>query len=289
MILILAILCFAFAGCKGDDGFIQTESGFSFKRCTNHDSAPKASVGDVIYGEMKILLNDKQPVASTYGSPGRMFVIGKSEVGSIDEFLLTLHVGDSAVMTVPADSMSQCTSNIVTRPGDKLYIYMTVSQIISRSEISSQQREVIERQKAEEESLTDYVLNNYSRANRMESGLFYLSKYEGQGAKVQYGKRIYVNYSVKDTSGKLYDTNVEQVAKDNSVYYPQRLYKPFDFILGDDALIAGWTEGLSYMHVGGKATLVIPSKLAYGETGMGQIPPYTPLVFEISVVNMTDE
>ena len=42
------------------------------------------------------------------------------------------------------------------------------------------------------------------------------------------------------------------------------------------------------MKKGGKAVLIIPSALAYGEQGMqgGLIGPYSPLVFEIDLVNV---
>jgi FKBP-type peptidyl-prolyl cis-trans isomerase len=40
------------------------------------------------------------------------------------------------------------------------------------------------------------------------------------------------------------------------------------------------------MNVGGKATLVIPSSIAYGERDMGQIPPYSTLVFDVELLDV---
>lgn len=287
-ILLIFLIAFIFASCSKNKDFTTTELGFSFKHCTNHLSSVKIEVGDVVFGQMKILLNNKQVIYNNYGSPSRLFVIKDAKKGSIDEFLTTLHIGDSAVMIAPADSLTQFTKAEM-RPTDKLYVYMTISQIISKKELSGLDKERKQKQDQEEEQLTQWVLNKYSRAIKKESGLFYLSTYEGTGEKVEYGKRIYVAYSVMDTSGKVYDTNIEEVARKSGLYSDRKLYKPFDFILGDDALIAGWTEGLSYMRVGGRSILVIPSHLAYGENGFGAIAPYTPLVFEISVVKQTDE
>ena len=47
---------------------------------------------------------------------------------------------------------------------------------------------------------------------------------------------------------------------------------PFPFTLGTGAVIPGWDEGLVGMKVGGIRQLVIPSDLAYGDTGSGAIP-----------------
>ena len=44
------------------------------------------------------------------------------------------------------------------------------------------------------------------------------------------------------------------------------------------------------MSAGGKATLIIPSKLAYGERGAGEdIPAYSPLVFDVELISISDK
>ncbi len=61
--------------------------------------------------------------------------------------------------------------------------------------------------------------------------------------------------------------------------------KPIEFELGRGYVITGWDQGILKMRKGGKALLLIPSDIGYGE-GRGQIPPYTPLVFEVELIDV---
>ena len=61
---------------------------------------------------------------------------------------------------------------------------------------------------------------------------------------------------------------------------------PFTFEICKGNVIPGWDEGVSTMRVGGKRTLLIPSRLAYGDQNIanGLIPPNSDLKFECELV-----
>jgi hypothetical protein len=59
-------------------------------------------------------------------------------------------------------------------------------------------------------------------------------------------------------------------------------------VVGTGQVIKGWDEGLLLLNEGSKATFVIPSNLAYGDQGGGDmIKPYSTLIFDVEVVKVT--
>jgi FKBP-type peptidyl-prolyl cis-trans isomerase FklB len=51
-------------------------------------------------------------------------------------------------------------------------------------------------------------------------------------------------------------------------------------------VIKGWTEALTMMPVGSKWQLYIPYELAYGERNMGNIKPFSALIFDVELVGI---
>ncbi len=101
-----------------------------------------------------------------------------------------------------------------------------------------------------------------------------------------------MNYAGYLTNGSLFDSNIEEVAKNFNTWDHRRAdaggYAPIPSDYSKSAqLIAGFREGLLMMSVGDKATLLIPSHLAYGERGIPNvIPPNSDLIFELELVEI---
>ena len=101
----------------------------------------------------------------------------------------------------------------------------------------------------------------------------------GQGDTAASGQRVTVHYT-----GWL-DNNGNQGAKFDS---SRDRNEPFTFPLGAGRVIGGWDQGVRGMKVGGRRTLTIPSKLAYGPAGVGDglIPGNAALVFDVELIDV---
>jgi peptidylprolyl isomerase len=106
------------------------------------------------------------------------------------------------------------------------------------------------------------------------SGLEYVDEVVGEGASPTTGKPVTVHYTGTFPDGRKFDSS-----RDRS--------KPFVFTIGKGQVIRGWDEGVMTMKVGGRRILTVPSQLAYGSAGAGNvIPPNATLMFDVELLGV---
>jgi FKBP-type peptidyl-prolyl cis-trans isomerase len=96
----------------------------------------------------------------------------------------------------------------------------------------------------------------------------------GEGKEAKNGDTVSVHYTGTLKDGTVFDSSVERGT-------------PFSFTLGAGEVIQGWDQGVAGMKEGGKRTLKIPSDLAYGARGAGElIGPNEDLIFEVELLEV---
>lgn len=106
------------------------------------------------------------------------------------------------------------------------------------------------------------------------SGLKYIMVKTNKKGLPAKGASADIHYSGYFTDGRPFDSSVERGQ-------PLKGIK-----VGALQVIKGWDEGLSLLHKGETARLIIPYNLGYGEQGYGPIPPKTDLVFDVEIIDV---
>ena len=106
------------------------------------------------------------------------------------------------------------------------------------------------------------------------SGLYYIEKELGDGDSVQNGDLVYVHYVIYNLNDELIESSYE---------YDQ----PLPFIVGENQMIAGIEEAVSYMKVGGKCKIIVPSQLGFGDTEIDELlPSNSSIVIDLELVDL---
>lgn len=105
-----------------------------------------------------------------------------------------------------------------------------------------------------------------------DSGLQYEVLRMGKGAKPAATSTVKVHYEGTLIDGTVFDSSIQRG-------------EPIEFPL--NGVIKGWTEGLQLMPVGSKFRFYIPQELGYGAQSAGSIPPYSTLIFEVELLDIT--
>ncbi|WP_425637117.1 FKBP-type peptidyl-prolyl cis-trans isomerase [Algoriphagus yeomjeoni] len=120
------------------------------------------------------------------------------------------------------------------------------------------------------------------------SGVVIIVQEEGTASRPNGGNVIYTNYTGSLMSdGSVFDTNIENVARDNNIYVETRNYNIFSFQLGSGNVIQGWDIAFRRLRSGAKAKLIIPSPYAYRDSETNEkIPANSILIFDVEFKGM---
>ena len=110
-----------------------------------------------------------------------------------------------------------------------------------------------------------YLKKKNIKCTRSSSGLYYKIVDPGEGDLIKLKDRVSFTYKGTFLNGKVFDERQE----------------PVEFSV--QTLIGAWKEVMLYLRPGGKAFIVTPPQLGYGEHDLDDIPPNSILVFELEV------
>lgn len=264
---------FALGACSKYKGFKKDKSGFYYQFYGDiHDTAPQPKTGDYVVFLFSLRAGDSLLLPMT---PQSIFMDSLYE-GDIFAALRSMHVDDSAtfILDGPKFFEKMLPGQSYTFGEDPFYVDMKLLGLVDKEEVLRSQAEyakmVEERKELEPGEIEQYLQDNPG-LKISKSGVYVKNVKQGTGPKVETLQQVKVNYVGRYIDGRVFDSSQDG--------------EPFMFTVGDGQVIPGWDAVLSEMRVGDKVTVLIPSHLAYGE-GNQVIPPYTPLVFDIELLEI---
>lgn len=271
-------------------GYEKTESGLYYRFYTQNEGE-KPQLGDLLEATFSCMVND---TATVIPVSNNIFQLREPLFqGDIFEAMAMLHKGDSASFIVNIDSTfrtffgqpslpAEFSATDVMRFEFKLNDFYPESEYAKKfaDDVKKRNDERAEKLKSDypeetikaAQEMAAFLAKNKIVAEPTETGLYYVMTSEGTGEKPALGKPVTMHYTGKLLNGTVFDSSVERG-------------EPFQFVLGVGQVIPGWDEGVQLMTKGEKGVFYIPYYLAYGERDMGDIPPFSNLMFEVELID----
>jgi len=132
-----------------------------------------------------------------------------------------------------------------------------------------------------------------SDVKTLPSGLKFVDDSLGTGREAKANDLVSIHFKgwmvPKDSAGELFsDWSLDKSKNMLSLGDSKMRNQPVKYVLNSGSFIKGTDEGIVGMKVGGVRSMIIPSSLAYGEAGIGFVPPNTDLKVVVELLEVKD-
>jgi len=289
IVLLAAITIKVRAQAQND--FARTPKGDLCKKLTNNPG-DKIKVNDVVTFDIIQKTEKDSLLGSTYmmGHPAKIQIVASQNASDMMDVFPLLAAQDSAFVKVPTDSLFKGHED--QRPpflpkGSYLVYLVKIHRIQSLNDAIAEKNKVLDSMRVVETTTEGKYIGDHKLIPKTtQSGLKYFITKPSIKRKPLVGDTVFVNYTGKTLDGKVFDSSIAADAARAGLNQPGRNYEPYKLVLGTDPVIKGWDEGLLLLNEGAKAELIIPSSLAYGAEGSGDIGPFSTLIFDLELVKI---
>jgi FKBP-type peptidyl-prolyl cis-trans isomerase FkpA len=290
--LIIILASSVAVNVQAQDEFVHAPKGVLVKNVTKN-AGDKIKQSDVLTFDVTQKTEKDSILFSTYSMhhTAKVQVQPSQNAGDLMDVFPLLAAQDSAFVKVPTDTIFKGHED--QRPqflpkGSYILYTLKIHRVQSLNDAMAERNKTLDSMRnAETVAAAKYITDNKLELKTTASGLKYSITQPSIKRKPLKGDTVFVNYTGKTLDGKVFDSSIAADAQKAGLNQPGRNYEPIKFALGVDPIIEGWNEALLLMNEGSKATLVIPSKLGYGDQGSGDaIPPFSTLVFNVELVKI---
>ena len=269
-LLLLALTTFA---CSSQySGYDKTANGLYYKIMKGSKDTVKPRIGDWVSLEMRWQYKDSvmfDSRKSQAGAPIRFQLPASDFKGDIYDGIKLMSAGDSAIFLVNSDSLFRKTFRQPSRP--KFIDTNSVVTFHIKLLTVDNPKNLM---KKEQDDLAKYLKDKNITTQPQPSGIIFIESLGGKGTKIDTGVWVSIHFKVFLIEGKQLFSSYDRG-------------EPIVFEYGKRFDTPGVEEAIGMMKKGGKAMVIVPSKLAFGETGRGGVvPPYATMIYELEIVNV---
>ena len=277
---IFVLIAIFLSGCQDTDGYKTADDGLKYKFHVQNEDTTGVNMFDIV----EVMMNYSTKDTMLYNGAGNIlpFQINPAYEGDLMNGILLMHLGDSATFVLDAEDFfvnMMSYREVPEEIGDNKELYFDVKLLTVRPEPAEMRADRLaneSRRDIELESIERFIKENGYNVKPTETGLYYIEDVEGTGKSAEAGKMVKVHYTGTFLDGEKFDSSYDRNT-------------PIEFTLGRGEVIKGWDEGIAMMKEGGKARLVIPSSIGYGAQARGSIKAYSPLFFEVELIEVMDQ
>jgi FKBP-type peptidyl-prolyl cis-trans isomerase len=290
--LSLALITVSLFSCKPK--FTKLKSGLEYMIIKDEKGDKLAKEGNIVSFNFIMKIKDSV-IQDSYKMNGGQPIIDMVQKPTVNgdpiEGFKYLSAGDSAVFRCLVDSLFKNQLPPFAKSGDKVTFYVkmisvkTQEEYQKEQEVASKEKESASKEQMpiDDKLIQEYLKKNNINAQKTASGLYFVITQPGTGANPSKGQEVSMNYTGTLLDGTKFDSNEDP--KFSHV-------ETFKFKLGTGQVIKGWDEGIALLNKGAKATLIVPSPLAYGKQEMPGnpnnpkgIPANSVLIFNVQMLD----
>ena len=283
-IIILALVFTSLAFAQAPKGFETDKSGVIYKVDVANPQGKPISEGTIVHGHYTVHFGDSlifsnfdKPAAPMFGAMSQ----NRAFKGDLIDGLFLMKEGETFTFAFVYDSIKKVQQvPPFFKEGDYAYYSVQITKAQSLEDFQREQDSIRKEQMRINDSLQlveldrvmEYLSNNQI-SNIPFDDIYYKKLSSGSGEKPKANDQVKVHYTGKFLDGKVFDSSIPR-------------NEPLSFTIGKGQMIKGFEIGVKLLQKGEKAVIVIPSALAYGARQRGEIPPFSPLVFELELVDI---
>ena len=273
--LLFCLICLSAVSCRKYSGFKHDSSGYYYHYFSCNENNERPQTGDFVVVNMGIHTKDTVISPMTQNN----MLIDELYKGDIYCALRDMHLGDSATFIFDGPQFYEDFLGMGEYPYGKKPIYVDIKllKIMSKQNLEKAEERYQEQKKLlrhiEDSLILDYVAD-YRFENKYY-GLHFTYNKRGSGAKAKKNQTVQILLRGRRLDNTVFDNWTDPG-------------QPLTFELGKDQVARGIDIMVQNMCVGDQVTVVLPSSYAFGDKGneVFQIPPYTPVVYDVELVKI---